>query len=342
MEIFKNIPRVSGGAVRRTVARLGAGGGAALLVAGGQAPKAVRGAELLPLCGAAGGGWRAVAALPGRRCRAGLARVKRGVFAVGGFNGSLRVRSVDVYRARADLWAPGPPLHARRSTLGVAVLGEVIYAVGGFDGVTGLSSGEALDTSADSPTWRPIAAMGTRRSSVGVAALNAQLWAVGGYDGAQRQCLHTVERYDPTTDTWSPAPSMSVRRSGAGVGAVGGALYAVGGHDGPSVRRSVERLVLAPAGAGGSGGAGGTGGTGGSADGGEPRWEPAPPMHTPRRNAAVVAHRGRLYVVGGDDGTTNLDTVEVFDPATETWSILPERMSVGRSYAGVAVLDWPA
>lgn len=30
-----------------------------------------------------------------------------------------------------------------------------------------------------------------------------------------------------------------------------------------------------------------------------------------RRNAGVVAHKGLLYVIGGDDGTSNLSSVEV-------------------------------
>ncbi|RVE42707.1 hypothetical protein evm_012644 [Chilo suppressalis] len=286
--------------------------------------------EVLVLGGSAwggwgAGGWRGAAPLPARRCRAGLARVRDNVYAVGGFNGSLRVRSVDVYNAAADTWSGGPPLCARRSTLGVAALGDVIYAVGGFDGVTGLSSAEMLDTSSSEPAWRSIASMSTRRSSVGVCILHGYLYAVGGYDGASRQCLHTVERYDPALDKWEPVAPMSARRSGAGVGAVGGALYAVGGHDGPAVRRSVERLRPAP-----------------HAPADEDCWSPAPPMHTARRNAAVAAHRGKLIVLGGDDGAANLDTGEIFDPATEQWTMLSERMSVGRSYAGVCVVEWPA
>ncbi|XP_060804819.1 kelch-like protein 3 [Amyelois transitella] len=283
----------------------------ALLVVGGQAPKAVREVELCPLEGE--GGFRAASELPSRRCRAGLAAVAGKVYAVGGFNGTLRVRSVDVYDISRDAWSAGPPLAARRSTLGVAAIGDTIYAVGGFDGATGLSSAEALAPGA--AAWRPIAGMSSRRSSVGVGVLGGRLYAVGGYDGASRQCLHSVERYDPDTDTWEPVADMSARRSGAGVGVVAGALYAVGGHDGPAVRRSVERFRP------GEG------------------WSPAPPMCTARRNAAVVAHAGKLYVVGGDDGAANLDTVEVFEPSTETWSLLPARMSLGRSYAGVCVVE---
>ncbi|XP_061718678.1 ring canal kelch homolog [Cydia pomonella] len=283
----------------------------ALLVVGGQAPKAVREVEAFHLeCGR----WRACAALPSRRCRAGLAVLDHQVLAVGGFNGTLRVRSVDVYCPATDAWSAGPALCCRRSTLGVCVVDRTVYAVGGFDGTSGLSSAEVLKPGA--AEWRPIASMSTRRSSVGVGVLAGQVYAVGGYDGAARQCLHSVERYDPATDTWEPIADMSARRSGAGVGVVNGALYAVGGHDGPAVRRSVERWSE-------------TAGT----------WSAVAPMAHARRNAGVVAHEGRLYVVGGDDGAANLASVEVYDPATDSWSLLPAPMALGRSYAGVCVVE---
>lgn len=59
----------------------------------------------------------------------GLSVLGDRVYAVGGFNGSLRVRTVDIYDAAADQWSPCPEMSARRSTLGVAVLGNCIYAV---------------------------------------------------------------------------------------------------------------------------------------------------------------------------------------------------------------------
>ena len=34
-------------------------------------------------------------------------------------------------------------------------------------------------------------------------------------------------------------------------------------------------------------------------------------MNYSRRNAGVVTHGGVLYVIGGDDGTSNLASVEV-------------------------------
>lgn len=63
------------------------------------------------------------------------------VYAVGGFNGSLRVRTVDVYDGVKDQWTSIASMQERRSTLGAAVLNDLLYAVGGFDGSTGRSLG---------------------------------------------------------------------------------------------------------------------------------------------------------------------------------------------------------
>ncbi|CAH0392031.1 unnamed protein product [Bemisia tabaci] len=285
-----------------------------ILVVGGQAPKAIRSVECYDLTTER---WTSLAELPTRRCRAGLVVLDGRVYAVGGFNGSLRVRTVDVYDAEQDHWTSCQGMEARRSTLGVAVLGNYIYAVGGFDGSTGLSSAERFDPKTQ--VWKMIASMSTRRSSVGVGVLNNLLYAVGGYDGASRTCLSSVERYNPEDDTWTNVKDMSDRRSGAGVGVLDGILYAVGGHDGPSVRKSVEAYNAETN-----------------------TWSFVSEMALCRRNAGVVALNGLLYVVGGDDGTSNLSSVEVYNPKTDQWYMLTSSMGIGRSYAGVAIIDKPA
>lgn len=59
------------------------------------------------------------------------------VYAVGGFNSSLRERTVDVYDGVRDRWSAVASMQERRSTLGAAVLGDLLYAVGGFNGSIG-------------------------------------------------------------------------------------------------------------------------------------------------------------------------------------------------------------
>lgn len=133
------------------------------MVVGGQAPKAIRSVECYDF---QEDRWYQVADLPSRRCRAGSQQfcafssllcfllhlvlplgmnvcplgvvfMAGKVYAVGGFNGSLRVRTVDVYDGLRDQWSSVPSMQERRSTLGAAVLGDLLYAVGGFDGSTG-------------------------------------------------------------------------------------------------------------------------------------------------------------------------------------------------------------
>lgn len=50
--------------------------------------------------------------------------------------------------------------------------------------------------------------------------------------------------------------------------------------------------------------------------------------------SGVCAINGLLYVIGGDDGSCNLSSVEFYNPATDKWSLIPTNMSNGRSYAG--------
>ncbi|KAH8392454.1 hypothetical protein KR215_008912, partial [Drosophila sulfurigaster] len=297
----------------RTVPRKPVGMPKILLVIGGQAPKAIRSVEWYDLREEK---WYQAAEMPNRRCRSGLSVLGDKVYAVGGFNGSLRVRTVDVYDPATDQWANCSNMEARRSTLGVAVLNGCIYAVGGFDGTTGLSSAEMYDPKTE--IWRFISSMSTRRSSVGVGVVNGLLYAVGGYDGFSRQCLSSVERYNPELDVWTSVADMSSRRSGAGVGVLNNILYAVGGHDGPMVRKSVEAYDFET-----------------------DTWRSVADMSYCRRNAGVVAHDGLLYVVGGDDGTSNLASVEVYCPDSDSWRILPALMTIGRSYAGVCMIDKP-
>ncbi|XP_076409948.1 kelch-like protein 2 [Peromyscus maniculatus bairdii] len=284
-----------------------------MVVVGGQAPKAIRSVECYDFKEER---WHQVAELPSRRCRAGMVYMAGLVFAVGGFNGSLRVRTVDSYDPVKDQWTSVANMRDRRSTLGAAVLNGLLYAVGGFDGSTGLSSVEAYNIKSNE--WFHVAPMNTRRSSVGVGVVGGLLYAVGGYDGASRQCLSTVECYNATANEWTYTAEMSTRRSGAGVGVLNNLLYAVGGHDGPLVRKSVE--VYDPT---------------------TNAWRQVADMNMCRRNAGVCAVNGLLYVVGGDDGSCNLASVEYYNPTTDKWTVVSSCMSTGRSYAGVTVIDKP-
>jgi len=46
-----------------------------------------------------------------------------------------------------------------------------------------------------------------------------------------------------------------------------------------------------------------------------------------------------LYAVGGRNGYSDLDSVEVYNPITNTWTMLGASMNVARRRAGVVAID---
>ena len=50
----------------------------------------------------------------------------------------------------------------------------------------------------------------------------------------------------------------------------------------------------------------------------------------------------QYLLIGGDDGTSNLASVEMYNAKTDTWTVLAANMTIGRSYTGVSVIDKPS
>uniref|UniRef100_A0A8C7EAZ0 Kelch like family member 17 n=1 Tax=Nothoprocta perdicaria TaxID=30464 RepID=A0A8C7EAZ0_NOTPE len=239
----------------------------------------------------------------------------------------------EAYDTRTDRWHMVASMSTRRARVGVAAIGNKLYAVGGYDGTSDLATVESYDPVTNS--WQPEVSMGTRRSCLGVAALHGLLYAAGGYDGAS--CLNSAERYDPLTGTWTSIAAMSTRRRYVRVAVLEGMLYVAGGNDGTSCLNSVERY--------------------------NPKsntWESVAPMNIPplcpAHNAAfglmsprslhgpsrsthdLVAMDGWLYAVGGNDGSSSLNSIEKYNPRTNKW-VAASCMFTRRSSVGVAVLE---
>ncbi|XP_045661055.1 kelch-like protein 4 isoform X2 [Ursus americanus] len=202
---------------------------------------------------------------------------------------------------------------------GVATLEGPMYAVGGHDGWSYLNTVERWDP--EGRQWNYVASMSTPRSTVGVVALNNKLYAIGGRDGSS--CLKSMEYFDPHTNKWSLCASMSKRRGGVGVAAYNGFLYVAGGHDAPAsshcsrLSGCVERY-----------------------DPKNDSWSTVAPLSVPRDAVAVCPLGDKLYVVGGYDGHTYLNTVESYDAQKDEWKEeVP--VNIGRAGACVVVVKLP-
>ncbi|KTG34168.1 hypothetical protein cypCar_00007047 [Cyprinus carpio] len=244
------------------------------------------------------------------------------LFAVGG--GSLFAIHGDceAYDTRTDRWHMVASMSTRRARVGVAAIGNKLYAVGGklkwYDGTSDLATVESYDPVTNA--WQPEVSMGTRRSCLGVAVLHGLLYAAGGYDGAS--CLNSAERYDPLTSTWTSIAAMSTRRRYVRVATLDGSLYAVGGYDSSSHLATVEKY-----------------------DPQSNAWTAIANMLSRRSSAGVavsthdlVAMDGWLYAVGGNDGSSSLNSIEKYNPRSNKW-VAASCMFTRRSSVGVAVLE---
>lgn len=66
-------------------------------------------------------------------------------------------------------------------------------------------------------------------------------------------------------------------------------------------------------------------------------WTMSKPLNTARRGCGVAVFKGKLYVVGGSDGSHSLNSVEIFDEESQTWSVGP-RMTTARANVEVDVV----
>lgn len=145
-----------------------------------------------------------------KRLGVGVVVVNRLLYAVGGFNGTERLASVECYHPENNAWSFVPSMTCGRSGSGVAAINQYIYVVGGFDGTRQLSSVERYDT--ENQIWEHVAPIKIARSALSLTSLDGKLYAIGGFDGTN--FLSIVEVYDPKTNTWEQGTPLSSGRSG--------------------------------------------------------------------------------------------------------------------------------
>ncbi|CAB0033122.1 unnamed protein product [Trichogramma brassicae] len=210
-----------------------------------------------------------------------------------------------------------------RHLLSIAVLSPVadgkIYALGGNSGMTRLSSCERYDPGANQ--WELIAPMNWPRSDASAAALDDKIYIVGGFDG--QLVLDYVEVYDCAQNQWSYLAFMSQPRSGVSLVAYRGCLYALGGFNGVDRLSSCERYDPVE--------------NSGSGSGNAATWQPCGAMLDARSNFATAVLDGRLYAVGGFDGSLPVPSCECYEPETDSWRASAP-MNLSRSALGACVL----
>ena len=211
----------------------------------------------------------------------------------------------------SEHWITFAPYPVIAANFPVAVVGGNIYVVGGpnfpFPNVPMQIYNPASDT------WHTATGSSfSHANDIFTAGPDGRLYYFGGCSFSE--CSRAVHMYDPSTDTWSDSNPGPLVRSGAVGAFINGKLYITGGgysqtgDPAQTLELDVFDLVTNTWTSGASVPFDVVNDIGG----------PTPGM---RSSAMGVALNGKFYVIGGS-GALGLLTnrVDVYDPATNTWS----------------------
>ena len=170
--------------------------------------------------------------------------------------------------------------------------------------------------------WVTTVALPTGLSRPGAAIVNSKVYVIGGESTGG--VAGGVAIYDPTLVAWSAGPTMGVPTSNVCAAAVGTDIYALGGTDAASVNTSLLQVLHTSTNT----------------------WETVAtdPLPGLRFGAACTTYNGKIYMFGGDSGTTAsiyVNTAYVYDPAAAAgarWTALAN-MPIAAHFGGAIAIN---
>jgi N-acetylneuraminic acid mutarotase len=210
-------------------------------------------------------------------------------------------------------WSTNVPRYSQAKTEALkAVVDDRIYVFGGFvkdaDGEGPVAGSDYYDTTTN--TWHKIADLPRAFTHVGMAVDGHDVYMCGGYYGTK---LHTYAQvfsdrevwvYNTDTNTYRQTTPLPVPVAGGGAAIVGRMLHYYGGYKADRSDATYHFVM--------------------DLDHQDQGWHTAAPIPMSRSHVAAVQLDGKLYAVGGQTGIDPLyypkADVQVYDPATDTWS----------------------
>jgi N-acetylneuraminic acid mutarotase len=249
------------------------------------------------------------------------------------------------YDPGSDKWTRKKPMPLLSHHVAFTEYRGKIYAFGGF---VYPSSGPAAWVPVDNAweydpatdSWKALAPMLARRGSPVAAVVGDKIYVVGGATlppGSKEPAVHparphisvgAVEEYDPAANTWRARTSMPTPRNHATAGAINGKIYVIGGRTGTAFISSGSSNVDVVE----------------EYDAATDTWGSARARMPSARSAmASGVYEGRIYVTGGEGQDAQrlytFRALEAYDPASNTWTVLPSMPVSRHGLAGAVVGD---
>ncbi|CDQ60633.1 unnamed protein product [Oncorhynchus mykiss] len=144
------------------------------------------------------------------------------VYALGGFDGTQRLTSVEAYDTFHNRWTPAPPLLLGVSSFAAASFNKWIFAIGG--GPNGKLATDRLQCwEPGTESWGLRSPMPIEAKCTNAVTFRERIYVVGG-------AMHALYCYSPQLDSWSMVTRLGERASCA-IAACNNKLFITGGRD---------------------------------------------------------------------------------------------------------------
>jgi len=276
--------------------------------------------------------WKTMAEMPTARSDLGVVTVNGKIYAIGGRNGNVTLKTNEEYNPATNTWTTKTPMPTARSNFAIAVYQGKIYVIGGTTG-PGDVVGQKLATDANevydplTDTWETKTSLPTPRQDLGANAVNGKIYTLSG---VRYELLFVTSRfretevYDPANDSWTTKAPIPTHVWGYASTVVDNKIYVIGGWNMTSYGASPAQSNQV--------------------------YDPETDTWSYRAASKVALSRlaagtttgdmapKRIYVLGGMDQYHISDLTQVYNPETNGWSF-GKAMPNPRYGLGVAVLN---
>ncbi|XP_069755420.1 kelch-like protein 6 isoform X2 [Narcine bancroftii] len=167
--------------------------------------------------------WIQVEYLNTGRWRHKMAVLNGKVYAVGGFDGSTRLNSVEAYDPFHNCWTEGVPLLVNVSSFAATTYNKMLYIIGGGpNGKLATDRTQCYDPTAN--MWNLKSSMPIEAKCINAVTFKDHIYVVGG-------AMKALYCYSPKEDSWALVTQFGHERASCGIAACNSKLFITGGRD---------------------------------------------------------------------------------------------------------------
>ncbi|MDZ8055514.1 MAG: malectin domain-containing carbohydrate-binding protein [Aulosira sp. ZfuVER01] len=209
-------------------------------------------------------------------------------------SGTLGTFTVNITSANPlttpGIWDSAPKMPISLGEVSSGIINGIVYVVGEANSAT-------LAYNLATGSWSNVAVRPYVGNHHAAEVFNGKLYLLGGLGGGADG---KVQIYDPATNQWSLGANMPFAAGSSSSAVINGEIYVAGGIVGSSTTNQVAKYNPTTN-----------------------TWTMLAPMKQGLNHSASGTDGSKLYVFGGRDGgntvTNGYNTVEIYDPATNTW-----------------------